>query len=307
MSARAAIVPAFDAFLVTAMVAAGIVLLVLWWRTARRNDRLLAVRGEPLVRADMEGPWPTPADDEEGSEAGMLPSWPYLVRIELVAALATTALLLVWSLASVAPLEQPADPSRTPDPCKAPWYFLGLQEMLAYFDPWIAGVMLPLLTIGGLLAIPWLDVNPSGNGYYSLARRRFAIGVFMLGFVGLWLLPIVVGALFRGPGWSSVWPWQAPEATVVAAPAARSWAELFGIRSAAWGAVFGALTLAAYHATAVVYWYRRRGTPALARLGPLRYGVVSFLLLTMLAVPIKVGLHVLFGVRYVLATPWLNV
>ena len=129
-------------------------------------------------------------------------TWPYLVRIELLWTIVAMIILTVWSIVVDAPLEMPANPNRTPDPSKAPWYFLGLQEMLVYFDPWIAGVMVPLLIIAGLIAIPYLDTNPRGNGYYTWRERRFAISVFLFGFVGLWVLPIIVGVFCRGPGWN---------------------------------------------------------------------------------------------------------
>ena len=70
--------------------------------------------------------------------------------------------MLIWSIGLPAPLEQPANPAESPNPAKAPWYFLGLQEMLVYFDPWYAGVVLPTFIIIGLMAIPYLDRDPNG-------------------------------------------------------------------------------------------------------------------------------------------------
>ena len=84
--------------------------------------------------------------------------------------------LMVWSLTLNAPLEEPSNPNVTMNPAKAPWYFLGLQEMLVYFDPWIAGVIMPTLIIVGLMAVPYIDNNPLGNGYYTYRQRRFASG-----------------------------------------------------------------------------------------------------------------------------------
>ena len=84
-------------------------------------------------------------------------------------------LLIVWSLLVDAPLEEPANPTRTPNPSKAPWYFLGLQEMLVFFDPWHAGVVLPSFIIVGLMVIPYIDINPKGNGYYCFKERKFEI------------------------------------------------------------------------------------------------------------------------------------
>jgi hypothetical protein len=78
--------------------------------------------------------------------------WPHLLYIEFIVGVFVTALLLVWSIVIEAPLEEPASAARTPNPSKAPWYFLGLQEMLVYFDPWMAGVVAPSLIIVGLMS-----------------------------------------------------------------------------------------------------------------------------------------------------------
>ena len=91
--------------------------------------------------------------------------WPYLCRNEFLCAIIIMLVLGIWSITIDAPLEEPSDPTVTPNPSKAPWYFLALQEMLVYFDPWIAGVVLPGLIIAGLIAIPYIDINPKGKGY----------------------------------------------------------------------------------------------------------------------------------------------
>src|SRR3569832_1083405 len=80
--------------------------------------------------------------------------WPYLVRIEFLATVIVTVVLFIWSIPLMAPLEEPANPNLTMNPSKAPWYFLGLQEMLVYFDPWIAGVVMPGLLVVGLMVFP---------------------------------------------------------------------------------------------------------------------------------------------------------
>jgi hypothetical protein len=128
--------------------------------------------------------------------------WPDLVFIEFLCAILFMAVLIVWSIYLKAPLEEPANPMRTPNPSKAPWYFLGLQEMLVYFDPWLAGVVLPTMIITGLIAIPYCDKNPKGNGYYTLKERPFAIAVFMFGFLVLWISLIIMGTALRGPNWN---------------------------------------------------------------------------------------------------------
>src|ERR671912_2484190 len=133
--------------------------------------------------------------------------WPFLVRIEFLAAVIVTVILFVWSITLNAPLEEPANPNLTMNPSKAPWYFLGLQEMLVYFDPWIAGVVMPSILIVGLMAFPYVDSNPLGNGYYSWRQRRFAIGMFMWGFI-MWIILIMIGTFIRGPGWIWFWPGQ---------------------------------------------------------------------------------------------------
>ena len=155
-------------------------------RQAVVNDDRLA-RGEPPL---------------EKLEEDKVLVWPDLVYIELIAMVVCTFLLIVWSVYLKAPLEQPASTSHIPNPSKAPWYFLGLQEMLVYFDPWMAGVVLPTLIIIGLIALPYIDCNPKGSGYYTFVQRKFAVTMFMAGFLVLWVTLIVLGTFLRGPNWS---------------------------------------------------------------------------------------------------------
>jgi Cytochrome b(C-terminal)/b6/petD len=150
------------------------------------NDKRLA-RGEPVFEK---------LEDEK------VLVWPDLVYTELICMIIATALLVVWSILLKAPLEQPATSAKAPNPSKAPWYFLGLQEMLVYFDPWMAGVVLPTMIIVGLVAMPYIDFNQQGNGYYSFANRAFAITTFMFGFIVLWVVLIVLGTFLRGPNWN---------------------------------------------------------------------------------------------------------
>ena len=105
-----------------------------------------------------------------------------------------------------APLEEPANPTDSPNPSKAPWYFLGLQEMLVYYDPWLAGVVLPSLIIVGLMAIPYIDTNPKGNGYFTFRERKWEITIFLSGFVVLWCTLIALGTFLRGPTGTSSAP-----------------------------------------------------------------------------------------------------
>src|SRR5438876_11826702 len=99
--------------------------------------------------------------------------WSDLVYTDFLCMILWTIFLIVSSIFLKAPIEQPANPSKTPNPSKAPWYFLGLQEMLVYFDPWIAGVLLPGLIIVGLCAISYIDKNPKGNGYFTFRDRKW--------------------------------------------------------------------------------------------------------------------------------------
>lgn len=138
----------------------------------------------------------------------------------------------VWSIMIDAPLEEPSDPTKTPNPSKAPWYFLALQEMLVYFDPWIAGVVLPGLIIAGLVAIPYIDTNPKGKGYYTIKERPFALAVFSFGFIVLWIVLMVVGTFLRGPGWNFFAPWEAWDPHLVVPLTNVNLSYLFGIRDA---------------------------------------------------------------------------
>src|SRR5439155_178328 len=88
------------------------------------------------------------------------------------------------------------------------WYFLGLQEMLVYFDPWLAGVVLPSLIIVGLIAIPYIDKNPKGNGYFTFAERKAEVTIFLFGFAVLWSSLIVLGTFLRGPNWNFFGPFE---------------------------------------------------------------------------------------------------
>jgi hypothetical protein len=141
-----------------------------------------------------------PMEGEEKHDRVLV--WPDLVFSEFLCGILFMALLIVWSYFLKAPLEEPANPMRTPNPSKAPWYFLGLQEMLVYFDPWLAGVVLPTMIITGLIAVPYCDRNPKGAGYYTLKERPFAVGTFLFGFIVLWISLIFMGTALRGPNWN---------------------------------------------------------------------------------------------------------
>jgi quinol-cytochrome oxidoreductase complex cytochrome b subunit len=130
-------------------------------------------------------------------------TWPHVFIRELVMALAVTVGILAMSLAFNAPLEQLANPALTPNPAKAPWYFLNLQEMLHYFPPNWAGVFIPGMIIVGLMSVPYIDRNPS----MRIVDRPFAVGLWNF-FVSIVAVLTYIGVFFRGPGWEWAWPWK---------------------------------------------------------------------------------------------------
>jgi quinol---cytochrome c reductase cytochrome c subunit, bacillus type len=130
--------------------------------------------------------------------------WPHLLAVEFVAALACTAFLLVFSVFVNAPLLQLANFNQTPNPSKAPWYFLGLQELLTMFHPMVAGVTIPGMGIFGLILAPYIDRNPS----HRPEDRKFAMSLFTI-FLMFWAVLVLIGSFFRGPGFNFVFPWNA--------------------------------------------------------------------------------------------------
>jgi hypothetical protein len=131
-------------------------------------------------------------------------TWPHLMIAEFTALLAMTAFLLILSIILQAPLLEPANFNATPNPSKAPWYFLGLQELLSYFDPQIAGVTVPtIIGLIGFMMIPYIDRNPSTRP----ADRKFAIMLYTIFLTGSATLTIL-GVLFRGQGFNFSYPWR---------------------------------------------------------------------------------------------------
>jgi hypothetical protein len=280
-------------------------LFLWWWREARKNDRLEAEGGLEAVARDMQGPVPPPARSLGREDVDRVHTWPHLLRVELLVTLAVLTFLMVIAIVLDAPLEQEADPARTPNPSKAPWYFLGLQELLVYFDPWIAGVALPTLIVLGLCAVPYLDVNPAGDGWYAWRPRRIALSLFWGGFA-LWLGLIVIGTFFRGPGWGWFWPWEAWDLSGVTPRRSRSWPEVLGLGGGPWASVFGGATVLSHYGLAVFGWLWIRRRPLGVALGPGRWFIAAFLGLTMLAIPLKMILHHALDVKYVWVTPWFS-
>lgn len=247
----------------------------------------------------------------EGEEDKKVDSWPYLVRIEMLVAMALVAGLILWSVALDAPLEEIANPTLTPNPAKAPWYFLGLQEMLVYFDPWIAGVVLPGLIIVGLMAIPYLDINPKGSGYYTFSERKYSILIFCFGFLILWILLIAIGVFVRGPGWLWFWPWEEWDHSRVVYQPIADLTQLVGIdsRSLA-GFLLGGSTVLLYFGLGMIlpynYWKKKHGQ-FLEKLGMTRFIIITSLFWIMLGLPIKVFLRLVLNIKYIWVTPWFNI
>lgn len=234
-------------------------------------------------------------------------TWPLLTRNEFLCAILIMVILTVWSVALDAPLEEPANPAKTPNPSKAPWYFLGLQEMLVYFDPWLAGVVFPTLIIVGLMAIPYIDKNPKGNGYYTWQQRKFAISTFVFGFFALWLLMTFVGTFLRGPGWNFFMPWDRWDPHKVVAMTNVDLHQFFGIRSSLGAFFFGGFVVTAYFFLGAIYYYWKKNTEFFKKMGPVRGGILIFLFLSMMSLPIKMILRWTFNIKYIWVTPWFNI
>ncbi|MEX0802866.1 MAG: cytochrome C [Candidatus Binatia bacterium] len=238
-------------------------------------------------------------------------TWPHLVRMEFLVALFATVALTLWAMMVDAPLEEPANPTRTPNPSKAPWYFLGLQEMLVYFDPWHAGVVLPTLIIVGLMIIPYIDINPKGSGYYCFKDRKYEILTFFLGFHILWMVTIIIGTFFRGPGWNLFWPWQHWDPHKVVALTNVDLPYLLGFRDYWVSAIVGLLVVAAYFVFGIAAFYfwvlKVKGREFLERWGMVRFTLTAVIFIFMLSLPAKMFLRLVFNVKYILVTPWINI
>ena len=130
--------------------------------------------------------------------------WPHLLVVEFVAALAITAFTLIFSIFVNAPLLELANFNQTPNPSKAPWYFMGLQELLTMFHPMVAGVTIPGMGIFALILAPYMDRNPSNKP----ENRKFVISLFTI-FLMFWAVLVIIGSFFRGPGFNFVFPWNA--------------------------------------------------------------------------------------------------
>ncbi|HYG74803.1 MAG TPA: hypothetical protein VEK08_07355 [Planctomycetota bacterium] len=251
-------------------------------------------------------------DEAEAAEE-KLHVWPYLVYIEGIVAAFVLVLMFIWSMGLEAPLEQFANPAKSPNPAKAPWYFLGLQELLVYYDPWIAGVVLPGMIITGLIALPYCDPNPKGVGYYTYEQRKFAIVTFLFGYLMLWVVLIFVGTLLRGQNWNFFGlyePWD--EHKIIAANniniSELFWQDVMNMfagaprdpKSMHWAMreLPGFILMGAYLTIlpvigAIVFkkFYQS--------LGFIRYVIVASHLVVMLSIPIKMYLRWAFNLKYI--------
>ena len=259
---------------------------------AVENDSRVA-KGEPLFEK-------TEVEDR-------IFTWPDLVFSEFICMVVLTVVMVVWSIVLKAPLEEPANPALAPNPSKAPWYFLGLQEMLVYFDPWLAGVVLPGLIIVGLMAIPYIDTNPKGNGYYTFRERRVEIALFFFGWLILWSQMIVIGTFLRGPNWNFFGPYEFWDTGKVEALVNVDLSEYFWIKllnSGLPGNWFvrelpGILLIGFYFFVLPVLlrrtkWFRTY----YEKMGPARYYVGVTLFLFMMLLPIKMYCRWLFNLKY---------
>ncbi len=275
-------------------------------RSIENDDR--TARGLPPVEAEQ-------------SEKVLV--WPDLVYTEMICMVVLTAILILWAIALRAPLEEAASSVKTPNPSKAPWYFLGLQEMLVYFDPWMAGVVLPSLIVVGLMAIPFLDFNKAGNGYYTIRERKFAYIVFQVGFLELWVTLIILGTFLRGPNWNFFGPYEYWDVHKVEALNNIDLSQYFWIRTlgmampkAGDGASFatqlgyialrespGILLTLAYFVilppVMAVVFFRK----FFVRMGFIRYMIMSNLLLFMALLPIKMILRWTLNLKYIISIP----
>lgn len=265
-------------------------------RKAVLNDRRVA-RGEPTFEAT------------ETNEKVLV--FPYLIYIEFVIALVYSVGLVLWSILLKAPLEEPANPTVAPNPSKAPWYFLGLQEMLVYFDPWIAGVLFPTIIIIGLCAIPYIDRDTQGSGFYSYKGRKPVIAVYLFGFWILWVLLILMGTFLRGPNWNFFGPFEVWDVHKVVPLLNVNLSEFIFIKWLGWGLPKFWLIREA-PGILIVFLYMMIPPAILAKtfckqwfkkLGATRYSVMMMLLLLMFSLPIKMYLRWALNLKYIVAIP----
>ena len=258
------------------------------------------MRNDDLIAADEPTFEKTEVEDR-------IFTWPDLVFSELICMVVLTVGLVIWSIVLQAPLEEPANPSVAPNPSKAPWYFLGLQEMLVYYDPWMAGVVLPSMIVVGLMAIPYIDTNPKGNGYYTFKERKAEIVLFLFGFLVLWTQMIVIGTFLRGPNWNFFGPFEFWDPAKVEPLVNVDLSEIIWIKFLGLGLPshwllresFGIALLVGYFFVLPVLLRRTKmGANLFEKMGPARYYTGISLILTMFILPIKMYFRWVFNLKY---------
>ncbi len=238
--------------------------------------------------------------------------WPNLVYTELFAIICGTIFLIVWAIVFKAPLEEPANPTWAPNPAKAPWYFLGLQEMLVYFDPWMAGVVLPGVIVVGLIAIPYIDTNPKGNGYFTIKERPLAMWGFLFGWLVLWIYLIIVGTFLRGPNWTFYGPFEYWDFHKVVAEYNVNLSEFLWVKwlntsmpknivmREALGII---LSLLYIFGVPPILARTGQGKAVIENIGKIRYYILMGLVVLMFSLPIKMVLRWAFSLKYIVALP----
>ena len=278
----------------------------LYFTRAVENDQRIAA-GRPLL-------------EQEDNDKVLV--WPDLVYTEMICMVIVTAVLVVWGIVLQAPLEDPASSVRTPNPSKAPWYFLGLQEMLVYYDPWMAGVVLPSMILVGLMALPYIDFNKQGNGYYTFNQRKFSVVTFMFGFLPLWIGLIILGTFLRGPNWNFFgiyefwdvhklvvlnnvnlseyfWGWLGKPLPIAPAGSGPGWQFLMIL----WREWLGLVLVAGYLFVLPMVMAMTIFRNFFMRMGFLRYMVFANLVLFMACLPIKMILRWTVNLKYIVAIP----
>ena len=237
--------------------------------------------------------------------------WPDLIYVELISLIICSVGLIVWGIVLKAPLEEPANIADSPNPAKAPWYFLGLQEMLVYFDPWLAGVMFPTLIIVGLMAIPYIDLNKKGNGYYSYTERKAELSIFLFGWWVLWIYMVILGTFLRGPNWNFFGPFEKWDEHKVLVLNSINLSELIWVKllnqplpqNFAKREVFGLLGVAFYLVALPGILAKTFLKSYVEKLGLIRYSVFVILLLSMAGLPIKMYLRWTINLQYIISIP----
>lgn len=146
---------------------------------------------------------PPVGDRKEPQDNDLVMTSPHLLVRHLVVGVAVLLLVLVLAILFDAPLREIANPTLTPNPEKAPWYFAALQELLSHFHPQVAGVLVPAAIVIGLVVLPYIDRNPARRP----RLRKVAVTVFTI-FMVTWIVLTLIGFAFRGPNWTWVWPWE---------------------------------------------------------------------------------------------------